>query len=312
MDEKIKCLLCDSNKLQKTERILTKNIISLWKKRNIDTSGLFKNTEELTKVLCRNCGIIFFTPLMPGGNDFYSSLGMREWYYLHEDKTEFEYSNSYIKEFDSVLDIGSGRGAFTKYIDKKVDYVGLELSSKAVTYAQKENINVIEETIENHSINNKNKYDVVVSFQVLEHITNINSFVSASIDTIKPNGLFIIAVPNNDSFIKNIQNNSLNLPPHHLLHWNKKSLTFLANKYNLEILDTYKEKTTNVHKELYYSTMLSKFIRDIFLKKTTSVNLNFFDRLIHISALLLTKVIKFTDIHKNKDGHTIAIVMRKI
>jgi len=312
MDEKIKCLLCNSNKLQKTEKILTKNIVRLWKKRNIDTAELFKSTEELTKVLCKNCGIIFFTPLVSGDNNFYSSLGSMEWYYLHEDKTEFGYSNTYIKENDSVLDIGSGRGVFTKYIDKKINYVGLELSSKAVAYAQKENINVIEETIENYSINNKNKHDIVVSFQVLEHITNIDSFVNASIETIKPNGLFIIAVPNNESFIKNIQNNSLNLPPHHLLHWNEKSLTFLANKYNLEILDIYKEKVTNVHKELYYSTMLSKFFRDMFLKTTTSVKLNFFDKLIHITASLLTKVIKFTNINKNKDGHTITIVMRKI
>jgi len=46
MDEKIKCLLCNSNKLQKTEKILTKNIVRLWKKRNIDTAELFKSTEE--------------------------------------------------------------------------------------------------------------------------------------------------------------------------------------------------------------------------------------------------------------------------
>lgn len=86
---------------------------------------------------------------------------------------------------------------------------------------------------------------------------------------------------------------------------------FLANKYNLEVLDIYKEKITDVHKELYYSTMLSKFFRDMLLRTTVSANLNFFDRLIHIATSLLAKGVKFTNVHKNKDGHTIAIVMRK-
>lgn len=307
---KIKCPLCGKEKLKKIEAINVSDIIYLWSKLKTNVIKLFDGVDSLDKLLCENCSLIFFYPFIAGDDSFYSKLGEEEWYYLHNDKTEFSYANQYIKKGDIVLDIGSGRGAFTKYIDKEIQYTGLELSSKAIEYANKENINVIKQTIENHAKNNPNKYDIVASFQVLEHLHNIDSFLQSAITTMKAKGLLIIAVPNNDTFLKEVQNNLLNLPPHHLLHWHDKSLKYIAKKYNLEVVDIYKEKVTNIHKEYYFSTKIFSFFRSIFMIKTKTINIIFISKIIQITSALFAKILKFSNIHKNKDGHTIAIVFK--
>lgn len=311
MAKEINCPLC-SNNVENIEKINTRDIINLWKKRGIDTEKLFGENLYLYKNLCPHCKLEFFYPFVPGDNKFYGLLGREEWYYLHEDKTEFLYSCRFIKENDHVLDVGSGRGVFFKYIDKKVEYTGLELSSKAVEFAKKEKINVVEKTIEEFAQNNQNSQDVVVAFQVLEHIVNLDSFIKSSLTALKKNGYFIIAVPNNYSFIRYAQNNILNLPPHHLLHWNEYSLGYIAKKYNLEIVDIYKEKVTNVHKDWFYTTKFSKFIRGLFCIGTKTINVSFLNRVIQKISFILSKFTKHSCSYLKEDGHTIAMVFRKI
>lgn len=312
MQKDIKCPLCSTMQDKEIEIIETKKIVNLWNKQKIDVSYLFEDNQTIKKYSCKECKLEFFYPYISGDNQFYSKLGENEWYYLHEDKTEFDYSNNFIKSGNNVLDIGSGRGAFLRYIDKDISYTGLELSSKAVEFASKEKINVIEQTIEEHSMNNKDKYDVAVTFQVLEHITDIDSFVTSALGVVKQNGLFIIAVPNNHSFIKNAQNNLLNLPPHHLLHWNETSLRYIAKKFNLEIVDVYKEKVTNIHKSWYYSIQISSLLKSILGMKTKSVNTSFLNKIIQKVSSILTRVANCSSFHSQKDGHTIAIVFKKI
>jgi len=305
------CLLCDSKKLYLQEKIQTRSIIQSWEKQKISVGYLFENVVELDKMICKNCELVFFSPLIPGDNDFYSQLALQNWYYNHNDKTEFSFSNNYIEENDSILDIGSGRGTFKKHIKKNIDYTGLELSSNAVHLATKDNINVVEQTIESYSEKNLNKHDVAVAFQVLEHITNIESFIKSSIKAIKPLGFLIIAVPNNDSFIKDAFNNLLNSPPHHTIQWNEKSLTFLAKKYDLNVVEIYKEQVTKIHKDWYFSTTVNKFLRNILNLKTKSFNVNISDRIINKIASIISKLWVFKNSYKNKFGHTILIVMQK-
>lgn len=312
MAKAIECPLCGNNHLETVERIITNDIVQLWDKQEIDTTKLFDKITYLNKMFCSNCGLEFFDPSVSGDNKFYSALGKEESYYLHDDKTEFMYSSKYIKEGDNVLDIGSGRGAFIKFIDKKTTYTGLELSSKAVEFAQNENINVLEKTIEEFSKENKYNQDVVVTFQVLEHITDIDSFIKSAMLTLKQNGLFIIAVPNNMSFIRDAQNNLLNLPPHHLLHWNETALKYIAKKYHLEIIDIYKEQVTNVHKTWYYSIQISKLIRKFLRIDTKSVNRTFMNKIIQKTSSILSRMAKYSSFHVKQDGHTIAIVLRKV
>ena len=75
---------------------------------------------------------------------------------------------------------------------------------------------------------------MVCSFQVVEHIADIRSFVEASIEVLKPGGIMVISVPNNDSFLGFDRYNILNLPPHHTNLWNDESLRKIAPFFGVE------------------------------------------------------------------------------
>ena len=83
-------------------------------------------------------------------------------------------------------------------------------------------ITVVEELLSDHS----KTYDVVTAFQVLEHIADPLPFLKNCIDALNPGGLLVIAVPNNDAFIR-FADLPLNEPPHHVGLWSPRSLASL-------------------------------------------------------------------------------------
>ena len=235
MGKKINCLLCQSSKLEVTEIIKSGDIIKLWEKQHNNVRQLFNGVDSLEKYLCANCKLEFFYPFVPGDDEFYSKLGQEDWYYLHEDKTEFSYSVKYIQDGDSVLDIGSGRGAFTKYIDKNITYTGLDLSSKAIKYAQEENINVLEQTIESYANTNKEIHDVVVAFQVLEHIVSPVNFLSRFKNNLKDTSYIYIEVPDVVAAHKGKNRQEFGLEHFHV--FSMSSLDIMINKAGFKTIE---------------------------------------------------------------------------
>jgi SAM-dependent methyltransferase len=84
----------------------------------------------------------------------------------------------------------------------------------------------VEALIGDHAKDRPAAYDVITAFQVLEHIANPLPFLGDCITALKPGGLLIIAVPNNDAFIR-FADLPLNQPPHHVGLWSPKSLAAL-------------------------------------------------------------------------------------
>ena len=296
------------------EELQTKDIVDLWKKQGNNIESIFYENHTIGKYQCKKCNLIFFDPLICGDDNFYSELGKSEWYYLHDDKTEYTYANNFIKDNDFILDIGSGRGAFFKYItSKNISYTGLDLSSQAVSDAQKENINVLQKTLECFIKDTNQKFDVIVIFQVLEHLDNINGFIKLAIQCLKESGYIIIAVPNNAAFIKFAQNHLLNIPPHHVLHWNEKSLRFLAGINSLEVVDIFFEKVTNVHGHYFFSTVIAALIRKLLFIKEKSISRAALNRVINkFSAIIASIMIFFKiKIYDKFNGQTMIIVLKR-
>ncbi len=248
------CILCNNKNLSDIDSYKKEDLKKLWND-VVDTSEeLYKDTVDL--YTCNNCSLEFFDTDLAGGDKFYSELGKLDWYYLHPGKTEYDYVQNYIEDGMKILDIGCGRGVLHSKITKKVDYQGLELSTKAVELAKKDNINVIQETIQNHANKNTEKYDLVCLFQVLEHLTELETFLKAIYQVLKPDGKFVIAVPNNNGFISKIANYTFNLPPHHTILWKEESLRFLAKKYSFDVVDVHEEELQDVHKVYAYKAQI--------------------------------------------------------
>lgn len=303
------CPLCKSHS-SIVETVSVKNIIQLWAKQGVLVEKYF-STEILSKYICPNCGLGFFNPFLPGDDMFYRALGEWDWYYNHPGKTEYPFSGQMAKSGMSIIDVGSGIGEFTKYIPNGVQFIGAELSSKAVEIAQSLNRNVKQMDIIESAFSLANSFDMVTCFQVLEHITDIHDFFGSLTKLCRPGGKIIIAVPNNDGFLMQASNNIMNMPPHHSLLWNKTSLFYIANLYNLVIEDYFVEQVTNVHLKWFYATKISSFILWPIQKKPKLVDRSIIYRCVNKLSTLLASALIHIAPKSNQPGHTSILVLRK-
>jgi 2-polyprenyl-3-methyl-5-hydroxy-6-metoxy-1,4-benzoquinol methylase len=219
-----------------------KTIIDAYKKKyNIDVSSYFINTKLLPQYQCTVTGLKFFYPhTLAGNGEFYSALENFDLYYA-DWKWDYEKGFELISENSKVLDIGCGRGSFLEKIkkEKKCTVTGLEFNPSTIEILHQKKIEVYKETIESFAPKNKNRFDVVCFFQVLEHISNVKSFISSAVEVLKPNGKMIVAVPYNKPYMYgNNKYETLNLPPHHMGWWDETSLQKLENHFNIKF-ETY-------------------------------------------------------------------------
>ena len=303
------CNLCNS-KMNFSGKIFSSDIISSWRTIGISVDRLF-DSEILEKVECENCSLSYYLPFSSGDDQFYGDLTRLSWYYEHSGKTEFVFSRKYIKPGMKVLDVGCGIGEFSSYLGSEVDYLGVEFSTKSVEKAKAMGRNVDILDITKCDQNLHNMFDVVVCFQVLEHISEINPFLESLKSLCKPGGKIIIAVPNNDGFIANAVNNILNFPPHHLLFWNKKALTYISQKCHLHVVEYFEEPLTRIHAAWYRSVKINGYINVALGREKKVLDLSFLGRVINLISKIFAKTITSFAFLAKVSGHTSIIVFEK-
>lgn len=315
MKAELKCPSCECTKVRKTRTIPAREIIDYYSDNGIDVAYLFKGIEELTQYECEDCSLGFFWPIVLGDDHYYHCMQQGDWYYLDE-KPEYDYVAQFIGPKDKVLDVGSGRGAFSHKLHCQL-YQGIEFSESAVALAAKDGVNVIAESVEQHALRRKEFYDVVVTFQVLEHVAEADSFLKGVVDCLRPGGKLAIAVPNCRSFVE-WRKNLLNIPPHHQLHWNEQALRKLADIHHLKVWRVCKERVSEVHRESFYSTLL-QCLKDKISPSNTTVNRNFAHTakteppkdLSHSLANAVKCLFRLVRLHRFFVGHTITVIYEK-
>jgi 2-polyprenyl-3-methyl-5-hydroxy-6-metoxy-1,4-benzoquinol methylase len=231
----IKSPLDTKEKTSIIESISTRKIIQAYKTSlNLDVSRFFSNVAQIDIVECEETKYRFYHPTsVAGDGPFYEQL--QEWEPYYEPwKWEHAQAIKGISPNSKLLEIGSGAGGFLrKMTTDGFDVTGLELNEKTAQSCQQEGLKLYNQTIQEHALIHPNTYDVVCSFQVLEHIADVKSFLEASIKCLKPNGKMIISVPNNNSYIQ-YEFNALNSPPHHIGLWTQESLKNICNIFPIK------------------------------------------------------------------------------
>ncbi len=202
---------------------------------------------------CGLCGLRFYRPPCPAGEAFYEALQGLDWYYL-SGKPEFEVAERYIPAGSKVLEIGAGRGEFVRRLSG-MSYTGLEFSRRAIGMARESGVELLPETIEAHAQHNAGAYDAVCSFQVLEHVPDVRSFLAAAAACLKPGGLLIVSVPNDEGFMGAAVNNVMNVPPHHLTRWTGRSLESAARLLGLRLVGLEREQLYGHHRRACAETI---------------------------------------------------------
>jgi len=308
-----KCCLCGNNGSSLVDKIKTSDITKIYMHLfSVNIDKYFNESESIFYYRCNVCDLLFFSPPVSGDEQFYDHLQQFEWYYT-KNKEEFVFAEQFIKPDDHVLEVGCGGGWFGKILEP-CNYLGLEVNTKAKLIANKNMQNVIIQTVEDHAINSRELYDVVCSFQVLEHVVNPESFVRSCVDCLKPGGLLILSVPSEDSYLAIVEDGILNMPPHHLTRWTDKTLTWMANRFNLEIISLKHEPLADIHVHAYATEMIRALIKRIFHQKFEIISTTVPHRFLTYICQILGKY--YSTILSNPGlrpvGHSVTMVLKKV
>ena len=153
-----------------------------------------------------------------------------------------------------ILDVGSGTGEFLNFFRKKGWEVrGLETDDKAREFAIKNFNCEIDKNID-QTLENKEKFDVITLWHVLEHVYDINVYLSKLKRLLKDGGYIILGLPNCNSYDAKYYKEfwyAYDLPIH-ASHFTKKDIKKLVHKHNFHSL-TIKPLVFDA----YYISMLS-------------------------------------------------------
>jgi len=111
---------------------------------------------------------------------------------------------SEIVKTNEVLEVGCGRGFYLKAlkeINSKIKITGIDLNQKylkiAKKYVDNKDVKIIKGDVTNLKFNNES-FDGIIASEILEHIKNDKKALKEINRVLKPNGLVMISVPNQE------------------------------------------------------------------------------------------------------------------
>ena len=118
----------------------------------------------------------------------------------------------YIKPEMSILDAGCGSGVFSIYLaQKKCRVVGIDGSGKMIELCNHSkttkglSISFKHEELPLKNPQNYQNQDIILCSSVLEYIVNYQEVIAQFRHILKPNGLLIVSMPNQDSGYRNLE-----------------------------------------------------------------------------------------------------------
>src|SRR5712675_1626985 len=231
------CPLCGSTKTVTQKYLEVAPIVSRWSQEfGIDVKSEFGQVSMIALHKCRDCGLGFFQPRSVAGSPaLYAVLEKIGWYYLPR-KWEHDMAFHDVSGSRNGIEIGCGFGDFVARVRREmnISFEGCEQNPSAVEVARSRGLSILLEDSQNLAARSRGAYDVVCSFQVLEHVEQPSTFLKSLCDLVRPGGKLLLGLPHAESFLTN-QFNVLDLPPHHMTRWTTKVLTRLPAWFPLRL-----------------------------------------------------------------------------
>ena len=166
-----------------------------------------------------------------------------------------------------LLDIGAGTGDFLVTAQKDGwQTIGIEPSAKAKAIAVRKGVTFADNLsdLENES------FDVITMWHVLEHVPNLDEYLSELKRLIKPTGTIVIAVPNFKSFDANYYGKYWAAfdVPRHIWHFSKTTIEKLFAEKGMKLTQVLPMKFDSFYVSLLsekYKTGKMNFIRAFFV-----------------------------------------------
>lgn len=138
------------------------------------------------------------------------------------------------KNVGNILDIGCGQGDFLFEARRRGwQCFGSEHSDAAINLCSNRKLNVIKEPISRQSFAGI-KFDVVTSFEVIEHIQTPNELFQLAHDLLRPGGVFYLTTPNFNAVLRFFEGADFAIInyPEHLCFFSKKTIQTLAERHS--------------------------------------------------------------------------------
>jgi 2-polyprenyl-3-methyl-5-hydroxy-6-metoxy-1,4-benzoquinol methylase len=188
---------------------------------------------EARLIECDRCGLEYFSPLLAGDAWFYEELGRGPRYYV-DDRWEFGEVVSALQPTDTVVDFGSGRGAFLRRAAAVAERViGCDHNEDApkVDVPRAE---LRHEPFEDVAASLGPTADVATSFHVLEHLSDVDDLCGPATSCLRPGGRLFLSTPDRQRTVRDTME-VLDCPPHHLSRWSSHQYEVLAERYGMEL-----------------------------------------------------------------------------
>jgi len=216
---------------------------------------------------------------------------------MHLKRYNFAYPHCAGKR---VLDVACGVGYGSHYLAKTASEVtGVEIDPESVAYAKKHyalsNVKFFEMDATKLAFKDAS-FDVVCSFETIEHIPNIDGYLAEIVRVMTPEGLYIVSTPQ----VKTTTYKPAN--PFHVVEFSKADFQALLGKY-FNLLDFYGQRRIQsplhaILQKLDFLNLRTKLVPKAIVKQaakalgTTPIDEMSFDDLI-VSKEKLEKAAEF-------------------
>ncbi|MBP6924076.1 MAG: class I SAM-dependent methyltransferase [Candidatus Pacebacteria bacterium] len=147
---------------------------------------------------------------------------------------------TYAPQAESLLEVGAGFGTFCEeMLARKIfsKVVAIEPGAELAKTCRSRGIDVIELPIEQVTFKAEDRFDVIVTFEVIEHLFSPKDFIVGCRNIVKDGGLLIITCPNGEGFdVTTLGTVSDTVDHEHLNYLNPQSLEALMKKTGFEVL----------------------------------------------------------------------------
>lgn len=199
-----------------------------------------KGYEHATLAKCQSCGMVFSTanPTLEELENYYSGYGRND--YLspitvkryHEILDQFENA----RKTNRLLDVGCGIGYFLEVAKTRGWEVhGTEYTDKAIEICQAKGITMHKGPLDPANYDAES-FDVITSFEVIEHINAPNPEIEHIAKLLRKDGLFYITTPNFNSTLRYYLGPKYNVIgwPEHLSYYTPSTLSKLLQRHRFK------------------------------------------------------------------------------
>jgi len=140
-----------------------------------------------------------------------------------------------------MVEVGPGFGTFSALATESGlfdEVVAIEPTPELAKACRDRGVRVIEKRIEDVAADELKPADLLISFEVIEHLFEPRGFIAQCSRLVRPNGLIVLSCPNGKGFdVQMLRGKSSAVDPEHVNLFNPSSLSGMLRAAGFEILE---------------------------------------------------------------------------